>query len=74
MSASPPPFDPASQCDAMAAAMGLTITPEQRPGVIQYLAVAHRMAALVATAPHSDAEFALAAVFQPDAPDGGEMA
>ena len=68
---SKPEFDPERHIDAMAPAMGLTITAAQRPQVLEFLAVAARMAALVGTAPISDASFELAPVFRPgDAPGG----
>lgn len=60
-----PSFDAERHLDAMAPALGLTITAEQRPGVLQFLAIAERMARLVATCPLDEAELSLAPVFRP---------
>lgn len=67
-------FDAERHCDAMAPALGLTITQEQRPGVLQFLGIAHAMAAIVAGAPLDDASFELAPAFRPGPVDGGEPA
>lgn len=58
-------FDAARHCDAMAPALGLTITAEQRPVVLQFLAIAHGMAQIVAAAPLDEASLDLAPVFRP---------
>ncbi|SIQ77207.1 DUF4089 domain-containing protein [Bosea sp. TND4EK4] len=60
-----PPFDAERHLDAMAPVIGLTITAEQRPVVLQFLGIAERMARIVATCPLDDAEFSLAPVFRP---------
>lgn len=67
-------FDAALHCDAMAGALGLTITDEQRPGVLQFLAVAHRMAEIVSAAAIDDGSFELAPVFSPGTAGDGEAA
>lgn len=67
MSDASPPFDAARHMEAMAATMGLDMTEGQRPGVLQFLAVAHAMAAVVARAPLAAASFELAPVFRPGA-------
>jgi hypothetical protein len=63
-----PSFDAVRHCDAMAPMLGLTITDEQRPGVLQFLEVAHRMATIVQSAPLDDAGFELAPSFRPGSP------
>lgn len=70
MSGTEPPFDAALHLDAMAATMRLSVTPEQRPGVLQFLTVAQGMATLVAKAPVAEASFELAPVFRPGAGQG----
>ncbi len=65
MSDTKPVFNAALHLDAMAATMGLTITPDQRPGVLQYLNVARAMADVVAKAPLAADAFDLAPVFRP---------
>ncbi|MBX9909994.1 MAG: DUF4089 domain-containing protein [Beijerinckiaceae bacterium] len=68
MNLAKPPFDAARHCDAMAPTLGLTITDEQRPGVLQFLEVAHRMATIVQGAALDDGGFELAPSFRPGAP------
>lgn len=63
-------FDPERHLDAMAPALGLTITAGQRPGVLQFLAIAQRMAQIAATCPLDDAALDLAPVFRPGAAGG----
>lgn len=58
-------FDPERHLDAMAPTLGLTITAGQRPVVLQFLAIAQRMAETVAACPLDDAELDLAPVFRP---------
>ena len=58
-------FDAARHCDAMAISLGLTITEAQRPGVLQFLTVAHQMAEIVRIAPIGAGSFELAPVFRP---------
>lgn len=60
-----PGFDAGRHCDAMSAALGLTITDRQRPGVLQFLDVAHLMATIVRGAPLDDGGFELAPAFRP---------
>ena len=60
-------FDAARHLDAMAPALGLTITAEQRPVVLQFLAIAHGMSKVVLAAPLDAASLELAAVFRPGA-------
>ncbi|PZN94353.1 MAG: hypothetical protein DCF30_20475 [Hyphomicrobiales bacterium] len=60
-------FDAALHLDAMAPALGLTITPKQRPAVLQFIAIAHVMSELVQTVPLDEASLELAAVFRPGA-------
>ena len=67
-------FDAARHCDAMAPALGLTITDRQRPGVLQFLGIAHAMARIVEGAPLDDASFELAPAFVPGPVSGGEPA
>jgi len=43
----------------------LAVTEQQRPAVLQFLAIAHLMSQVVATAPLGDASFELAPVFRP---------
>lgn len=66
-----PAFDAARHLDALAPALGLTIGPGQRPGVLQFLETAHAMAELVATAPLDEASCELAPVFRPGPPGDG---
>lgn len=61
---------PEALIDGVAALVGLTITPEQRPGVARFLALAADMAALVEAAPVDPDHLALAPVFVPVAPAG----
>lgn len=72
MNASQPGFDAARHLEAMAQTLGLTITAEQRPGVLQFLALAQAMAEMLRTAPHDDASFELAPVFHPGEHGEGE--
>jgi hypothetical protein len=58
-------FDAARHLDAMAPALGLTITAEQRPVVLQFLAIAHGMSEIVGKAPLDPASLELAPVFRP---------
>lgn len=67
MTETAPAFDAARHCDAMAASLGLTITPEQRPVVLEFLRIAHAMSEVIATAPLDGAGFELAAIFRPGA-------
>lgn len=67
-----PAFDPERHLDAMAPALGLAITAAQRPAVLQFLAIAQRMAQTVAACPLDDAELDLAPVFRPG-PAGSEL-
>lgn len=60
-------FNPGAHIDYMAPLLGLTITPEQRPGVEQFLNVAQGIASFVATAPLADDDLILANVFTPGA-------
>jgi hypothetical protein len=66
-----PVFDAARHLDALAPALGLTISAGQRPGVLQFLATAQAMAELVATAPLDDGACELAPVFRPGSPGDG---
>jgi hypothetical protein len=68
-----PSFDAARHCDAMAPTLGLTITDEQRPGVLQFLEVAHRMATIMQGAPRADGGFEMAASFRPGLPVGESL-
>ncbi len=61
-------FDPDRLIDTVAPALGLAITPAQRPGVAAFLAVAHGMAAVVAAAPIDPDDFHLAPVMRPGEP------
>jgi len=63
-------FDAARHLDAMAPALGLTITPEQRPVVLQFLATAAAMAGIVTAAPVPADTLDLAPVFRPGRADG----
>lgn len=65
-------FDPAAHLDAMAPALGLSITAEQRQGVIRFLSVAQAMAEIVQAAPIGDDTLELAPVFRPGRPGPGE--
>lgn len=60
-------FDAARHLDAMAPSLGLTITDEQRPIVLQFLAIAHGMAKVVLAAPLDPTSLELAPVFRPGA-------
>ncbi|HEY5793485.1 MAG TPA: DUF4089 domain-containing protein [Bosea sp. (in: a-proteobacteria)] len=60
-------FAAARHLDAMAPALGLTITAEQRPAVLQFLAIAHGMSEIVRNAPLDPALLELAPVFRPGA-------
>ncbi|SFI31087.1 Protein of unknown function [Bosea sp. OK403] len=74
MSQMKPAFDAARHLDAMAPALGLTITEEQRPGVLQFLGVAYLMSEILHAAPFDDASFELAPVFRPGRTSDGEPA
>lgn len=63
-------FDAARHLDAMAPALGLTITAEQRPVVLQFLAIAQSMSEIVRSAPLDPALLELAPVFCPGAARG----
>jgi len=67
-------FDPGAHLDATAPALGLTITAEQRQGVIRFLGVAQAMAAIVQAAPIADDGLELAPVFRPGRPEPGDAA
>ncbi|MGF7052159.1 hypothetical protein GGC47_001324 [Bosea sp. OAE752] len=69
-----PAFDAARHCDAMAPALGLTITEDQRPAVLQFLTIAEAMAAMVFRAPLDEAAFEPAGVFRAGRSGGGEPA
>jgi hypothetical protein len=58
-------FNPAAHLDVMAPALGLTITAEQREGVIRFLATAQSMAKIVERAPIAEDSLELAPVFRP---------
>ncbi|GAB4188433.1 MAG: hypothetical protein OHK0024_28840 [Thalassobaculales bacterium] len=58
-------FDPERYLDAAAPALGLDITPAQRPGVVQFLAVAAGMAEVLAGLPLPDDSLDLAPVWRP---------
>ena len=64
-------FDPARHLDAMAPALGLLITEVQRPGVLQFLAIAAKMAEIVAAAPIDEDRLEPAPSFRPGSPAGG---
>ena len=61
---------PDALIDGLAPLLGLEITPEQRPGVIRFLAVAADMAALLDAAPVAPDHLARASVFVPVVPAG----
>jgi hypothetical protein len=61
----PPPFDPEVHLDVVAPALGLSIDPAWRPGVVANLAVAAAMAALLDAFPPGDA-IEPATVFEAD--------
>jgi hypothetical protein len=63
-----PAFDAERHCNALSVTLGLTITDGQRPGVLQFLEVAQRMATIVEGAPLDDGAFEMAAAFQPGLP------
>lgn len=63
--ASPGALDPARHLEAMAPALGLTISEAQKPAVLQFIAIAHGMAQLVAAAPLADDSLELAPHFRP---------
>ncbi|KFC75937.1 hypothetical protein FG93_00077 [Bosea sp. LC85] len=69
-----PVFDAARHCDAMAPALGLAITEQQRPAVLQFLAVAKAMSEIVFAAPFDEATFEPAGVFRAGRPCDGEPA
>ncbi len=69
-----PAFDAERHLDAMAPALGLTITCAQRPGVLQFLGIACAMAELVRAAPIDDGCFELAPVFRPCRAGGSSLA
>lgn len=58
-------FDPAAHLDAMAPALGLTITAEQREGVIRFLVAAEAMAKIVQGTRMAEDSLELAPVFRP---------
>ncbi|RDJ22930.1 DUF4089 domain-containing protein [Bosea caraganae] len=60
-----PAFDAAGHLDAMAPALGLTVTAEHRPGVLQFLSTARAMFEVVKAAPIEDGSFELAPAFRP---------
>ncbi|KPH79015.1 DUF4089 domain-containing protein [Bosea vaviloviae] len=60
-------FDAVRHLDAMAPSLGLTITDEQRPMVLQFLAIAHSMSKVVLAAPLDPASLELAPAFRPGA-------
>ncbi|AMJ60705.1 DUF4089 domain-containing protein [Bosea sp. PAMC 26642] len=74
MSEPKPGFDAGRHCDAMAPALGLTITDQQRPAVLQFLTIASGMATIVQAAPLDDGSFELAPVFRPGPVSGGGSA
>ena len=74
MSKPKPVFDAARHCDAMAPALGLAISEEQRPVVLQFLAVAKAMSEIVFAAPVDEASFEPAGVFRAGRPHDGEPA
>jgi hypothetical protein len=74
MSETKPAFDAARHLDAMAPGAGPDDHAEQRPGVLQFLGVAHLMSEIVRAAPLDDASFELAPVFRPGRTSDGEPA
>ncbi len=64
-------FDAARHLDAMAPVLGLRISEAQRPGVLQFLAIAQRMAAIVDGAPLDETTSELAPVFRPGPAEEG---
>lgn len=64
-------FDPERHLEAMAPPLGLTISETQKPGVLQFLAIAHNMARIVEAAPLADDKLELAPNFRPGLPGGG---
>ena len=58
-------FDAAAHMRAMAGALGLTVTPEQEPGVTQFLDLANRMHGILEQAPVPDGTLELAPVYTP---------
>jgi len=64
MSDDQPAFNAGRHCDAMAPTLGLTITEEQRPVVLQFLAIAQRMSETVFRTPLDGASFEPAPVFR----------
>ncbi len=50
--------------DALAAQVGLTLTPGQRPGVARFLGIAREMAAVVAAVPLDETLLDLAPVYR----------
>lgn len=66
-----PTFDAARHLDAVAPTLGLTISAEQRPGVLQFLATARAMFEVVKTVPVADGSFELAPAFRPGLPGDG---
>lgn len=66
-------FDAARHLDAMAPALGLTITAAQRPVVLQFLSIAQAMSEIVRKAPLDQGSLELAPVFRPGV-QGGEAA
>ena len=74
MSDTKPVFDAARHCDAMAPTLGLTITGNQRPAVLQFLAIAETMSTIVFEAPLDEAAFEPAGVFRAGRSGNGEPA
>ncbi|MBY0611385.1 MAG: DUF4089 domain-containing protein [Beijerinckiaceae bacterium] len=66
------PFNAETHLDAVAPTVGLAITDAQRPGVLEFLKVASRMAALVESAGLPDDAFDLAPVFRPGSVEAGD--
>ena len=72
MSKATPTFDAERHCDAMADTLGMTITQEQRPGVLLFLAVARNMFEMINNPAIADDTFDLAPVFRPGTISMGE--
>lgn len=60
-----PTFDAARHLDAMASTLDLTITADQRAGVLQFLKTAEAMFRTVKAVPLEDNSFELAPAFRP---------
>jgi hypothetical protein len=65
MDDTPNKFDPVRHLDAMAQALQLPVTPEQRVGVLQFLQVAYQMSEVVRFAPIAADTCDLAPVYRP---------